>query len=125
MFGVCVPVVGRCMAHGSTIGPRAHWMVGHSPCLTSARFRGHWVSSRNRYMAECERLRLFGFPISFCRRGVSEEKFGMLLGNSTVVDVIAPVLQRLLLASGLVRKASALQPVLLAHDFWACGLSRR
>ena len=51
-----------------------------------------------------ERLRLFGFPTSFRRSGVSEEKFGMLLGNSIVVDALAPVLRRLLLASGLVRK---------------------
>jgi site-specific DNA-cytosine methylase len=40
---------------------RCHAMKDRSPCLTRARFRGHWLSNRGRYMHLLELVRLQGF----------------------------------------------------------------
>ena len=75
-------------------------MYNCSPCLTRARFAGHWLSSRGRRMSLREMARLQGVPDDFPVT-VSETEFRRQLGNMMSVNVLERILCSLLPAAGL------------------------
>ena len=91
------------------------WRKGISPCLTRSRYRGHWLSSKNRRMNIDEMLRLQGMkPNLLNTKGISTIELGHQIGNAMSVNVIQRILQQVLLHIGKIK-----EPV---QDEWERGL---
>lgn len=75
-------------------------MYGLSPCLTSSRYRGHWVTSLGRRLSLSEVLRLQGLPDDL-EFNVSEAQLRAMVGNAMSITVVARILARLLPSAGL------------------------
>jgi DNA (cytosine-5)-methyltransferase 1 len=98
------PYVGDVQSSPS-FGP--HLALGYSPCLTRSRCGsgGHWLFNRNREMTTREMMRLQGMRAGRFRlpvkRGGSERKLRLMIGNAFSVNVVVRILSRLLPAAGL------------------------
>ena len=86
---------------------RCHIMSNRSPCITASHFDGHWITSRRRGFTSVELRRLFGFPASYSRGGLSKAQFGRCLGNSMDVRLMAELLREVLIASRLAKRNSS------------------
>jgi DNA (cytosine-5)-methyltransferase 1 len=75
-------------------------LPGVSPCMTRARYFGHWLTSMGRRMSLQEALRLQGFDDCFVNE-VSERQLRMMLGNCMSLNVLERIFCRLLPAAGL------------------------
>jgi DNA (cytosine-5)-methyltransferase 1 len=89
------PFIDTYFVDCDSVPERAHIKHGASLCLTHSRARGHWITSRGRYMTVKEMMRLQGFPESY-KMPASDHQCGQLLGNSMCVDVLVHLLARLL-----------------------------
>ena len=75
-------------------------MKGVTPCITAARYKGHWVTSHGRRFNLQEAFRLQGFRIAL-PSAVSDSQMRHLLGNCMSLNVLRRIFCRLLPAAGL------------------------
>lgn len=87
-------------------------MFNRVMCMTKARAKGHWVTSRGRRMNLNEMLRCQGMERSF-KQVVSDRALGGQIGNAMSQNVIERILIKLLPAAGLVSQDRCLV------DHWA------
>jgi len=79
---------------------RAHAKLGISHCLSRSRPRGHWVTSRGRWMTLRELARLQGLPDTF-KWPCSVVEGGQMVGNAMAVDVLVHLLPEVFRAASL------------------------
>ncbi len=97
------PLVDDCVCDIDSSG--AHWMHNMSPCLTHARARGHWVTSRGRRQNIEERLRLMGMnPNEVTRNIITDRQLGQLIGNSMSVNVLERIFINVFASTNMVAK---------------------
>jgi len=89
-------------------------MDGMSPCITTARAKGHWVTSRGRRMTKEEMMRLQGMNATAFKVAVSETQLGKQIGNTMSVNVLERILVRLLPAAQLAKSRDL-------EDRWESG----
>jgi DNA (cytosine-5)-methyltransferase 1 len=83
--------------------PRIQYKFGLSPCLTTGRRYGHWITNRGRRMLKSEMLRLQGIDAGNFKQVVSDSVLGKQIGNAMSVNVVERIFVRLLPAAGLVK----------------------
>lgn len=84
--------------------PRLQYKLGVSPCITTRRGNGHWISNRGRRMTKPEMLRLQGIDAGKFKQVVSDSALGKQIGNAMSVCAVERILVRLLPAAGLVKR---------------------
>ena len=77
------------------------WDSGVLPCLTRSRYRGHWISNKNRRTTIQEMLCFQGITPSSIRQSCSDNELGKMVGNSMSVNVIERVLFHLFTQVGI------------------------
>lgn len=93
---------------------RVHWMEGIPPCITKARGRGHWITSKKRRFSKEEMFRLQGMDPTMFKVAVTETQLGQQIGNAMSVNVFERVLRQALIAAGLAKKEDL-------RDRWESG----
>jgi DNA (cytosine-5)-methyltransferase 1 len=83
--------------------PRLQYMLGTSPCITTRRGNGHWITNRGRRILKSELMRLQGMDMSKFKQAVSDTELGKQIGNAMSVNILERLLVRLLPAAGLVK----------------------
>lgn len=83
--------------------PRIQYTLGTSPCITTRRGNGHWITNRGRRMRKPELLRLQGIDAGTFKQAVSDSALGKQIGNAMSVNVVERLFVRLLPAVGLVK----------------------
>ena len=78
------PIVVDCDASAKRIS----WSHNVSPCITRSRYRGHWLTSRDRRMNLNEMLRLQGMNPEELDVNIPTTDFGRMIGNSMSVNVV-------------------------------------
>ena len=76
------------------------WDSGVLPCLTRSRYRGHWISTKNRRTTIKEMLAFQGIVPNSIRQTCSDNELGKMVGNSMSVNVIERILFTLLMQIG-------------------------
>jgi DNA (cytosine-5)-methyltransferase 1 len=93
---------------------RYKWKYDHSPCITVARGKGHWLVNRGRRQTKTEIMRLQGMDPTKFVVATTDPQLGKQLGNTMSVNVLERLFVSLLPAARLVRKSSL-------RDRWASG----
>jgi len=89
-----------------------------TPCITTSRGAGHWVTNRGRRLLKTEMMRLQGMDPTKFTVAVCDNALGKQLGNTMSVNVLERLFARLLPAAKLVPKGAI-------KDRWASGQAVR
>ena len=78
------------------------WNSSFLPCITRSRYRGHWISNKNRRTTIKEMLCFQGISPSSFRQTCSDAELGKMVGNSMSVNVIERIFYSLFTHLGII-----------------------
>ena len=86
---------------------RMNWRRYCSPCLTSSRHNGHWLSHLGRRMTLIEMMSLQAFLPIYATYMLLDAELGKAIGNAMSVNVIQRLLRTLLINKAYLTKTTA------------------
>ncbi len=87
-------------------GSNGTWMRGCVPCITRTRGgqNGHYITNHNGLLTMKELLRLQGLPEKYhkmaAKVGMTDRQLGQCVGNAMSVNILVPLLKKILCAIG-------------------------